>query len=103
MFGDWNESAGTGYRPRLHAGMTAIKPWPVPYFHKCYNVSRIYSGTISDLCQIHSNTSNPLNSYIFVDLPFSFALDTVILPYTIYKQATEGSLCDNQSIKGPEQ
>jgi len=62
--------------------------------NKCYNISHIYSGTSSDLCEIQSNTSSPLNGYILVDLPFSFVLDTVILPFTIYKQNTKGSLCD---------
>ena len=62
-------------------------------YNKCMHISQIYSGTSSELCELMSNTSNPLG-YEIIDLPLSFVFDTVILPYTIYKQNTEGSLCN---------
>lgn len=37
---------------------------------------------------------------MFWDLPFSVVLDTLVLPYTIYKQATVGGSITIQGLEG---
>lgn len=56
----------------------------------CHELPRVYSGVSFDLCQINSHSENPFrymaySLYLFDTLP-SAVVDTVILPYTIYKQ-----------------
>jgi uncharacterized protein YceK len=67
-------------------------------FHKevcannCSTVPRIYSGTIMDLCGVFTPDGGQGSAIMFYDLFLSLPLDTVVLPYTIYGQITEGSL-----------
>ncbi len=66
---------------------------------KCDSIPRIYSGVSYDFCYLHARpqfinygfpSSNP--PLIFLDILFSGALDTLILPYSIYKQNKYGSI-----------
>ncbi|AZF24681.1 YceK/YidQ family lipoprotein [Pseudomonas sp. R2-60-08W] len=64
----------------------------------CQSVSRIYSGVAYDLCVLHG----PLNSagglslngipWAILDVPLSGVLDTLVLPYTLYRQNADGNL-----------
>ncbi len=71
----------------------------------------IYSGVISDVkgighygcdangkCEYgHSKGTNNMELFLMIDIPLSFALDTVILPVTIYKQLKYGNICKYMS------
>ena len=66
---------------------------------KCDSIPRVYSGISYDICYLHArpeltyhgipSSSPPL---IFADILFSGVIDTVILPYSIYKQSQGGSI-----------
>ncbi|MBV1881104.1 MAG: YceK/YidQ family lipoprotein [Pseudomonadales bacterium] len=63
---------------------------------RCTTLSRIYSGIFFDICTVHSNSTHDLKGigdayYLFDTIPSSI-LDTVFLPYTIFKQFRFGSL-----------
>ena len=62
----------------------------------CHSVTRVYSGVAYDLCTLHSKPSGieidwVLGFYMF-DGALSAVADTLVLPYTIFQQSTEGSL-----------
>lgn len=70
-------------------------------------VHRVYGGTAMDLCILRTKDAGQAGAIVFFDLPFSFVLDTLALPYTIYKQNTVGgsistSLTDISACK-PQQ
>ena len=50
-------------------------------------IPRMYSGTAIDICGVKEGSSMAL-----VDTPLSFIADTVILPYTIYRQINDGNI-----------
>lgn len=52
-------------------------------------VPRVYSGTVVDA---HGITADNLGLFALIDLPLSFALDTVLLPYTIFRQIRLGNI-----------
>jgi uncharacterized protein YceK len=64
----------------------------------CQSVSRIYSGVAYDLCVLHGppNSTGGLSlngiPWAVLDVPVSGVLDTLILPYTLYRQNAEGNL-----------
>ncbi|MFJ2359961.1 YceK/YidQ family lipoprotein [Pseudomonas fluorescens] len=60
----------------------------------CQSIPRIYSGLAFDFCVLHAppDPSGVLVPFVLLDLPLSGVLDTVVLPYTIYRQASDGSL-----------
>lgn len=60
----------------------------------CKKIRRWYSGVKYDYCVLFKGDGSnwELEGYLAWDLPFSLIVDTVVLPYTIYKQATIGSL-----------
>ncbi|WP_460118937.1 YceK/YidQ family lipoprotein [Pseudomonas sp. H3_G09] len=70
----------------------------------CGAVPRIYSGIAYDFCSLnaplssgvdadnHRNTAIP---GLLVDAVVSGALDTLLLPYTIYRQQVDGSIVIN--------
>ncbi|AZE52655.1 hypothetical protein C4K03_0469 [Pseudomonas synxantha] len=64
----------------------------------CQSVSRIYSGVAYDLCVLHGppNSAGELSlngiPWAILDVPVSGVLDTLILPYTLYRQNADGSL-----------
>ncbi len=68
----------------------------------CEKINRIYSGVQYDYCVVFMGDESDweLEGYLTWDFPFSFLLDTIFLPYTIYKQATSGHL--NQGYPGTE-
>ena len=53
-------------------------------------VHRIYSGVSTDICILRTDEAGQGGAIAFWDLPFSFVLDTLVLPYTIYKQLSVG-------------
>lgn len=65
---------------------------------KCELVTRIYSGLAYDFCILRGKPSQaalwlvPLPELILIDIALSSALDTALLPYTIYEQIQRGSI-----------
>lgn len=62
----------------------------------CENIPRVYSGVAYDFCYLHSRRDGVyidwyLGFYL-IDGVASGLVDTVLLPYTGYKQYTDGSL-----------
>jgi uncharacterized protein YceK len=62
-------------------------------------IPRIYSGTAADLCLVLAPEGGQGSAIMFFDLFLSIPLDTVILPYTIYGQITEGNLAEKGQCK----
>jgi uncharacterized protein YceK len=75
----------------------------------CSTIPRIYSGTVYDFCLLNGEPKmqndepdTPISPTkrrqaqvvpgALLDLPVSTVLDTLVLPYTIYRQNTDGSL-----------
>ncbi|QSB40237.1 YceK/YidQ family lipoprotein [Pseudomonas hygromyciniae] len=67
----------------------------------CENVPRIYSGVISGFCSLNGepNGSRSMNDQAINDIPSvavdfmaSGVLDTLMLPYTVYRQHRDGSI-----------
>ncbi len=56
-----------------------------------YTIPRVYSGVSNDYRFINGNSEG--KGWVFLDMPLSFVADTVVLPYTVYKQAKLGNLC----------
>ena len=51
-------------------------------------IPNVYSGFVFDLYCVPAENAG---FFCLVDLPLSFSLDSLILPYTIYKQSKNGS------------
>ncbi|MHA3737891.1 YceK/YidQ family lipoprotein [Pseudomonas sp. Eth.TT006] len=66
----------------------------------CGAVPRIYSGVTYDFCMLHAEKPDDVDAFnynnpslgLVVDGAVSGVLDTLLLPYTIYKQSADGSL-----------
>ncbi|MBY0475690.1 MAG: YceK/YidQ family lipoprotein [Nitrosomonas sp.] len=64
----------------------------------CATIPRVYSGVAYNICTLRGKPSRTslwiggVPELMLVDIVLSSALDTVILPYTIYEQALEGNL-----------
>ncbi|VVM41519.1 YceK/YidQ family lipoprotein [Pseudomonas fluorescens] len=65
----------------------------------CQSIPRAYSGLAYDFCILNSPPSHTAGAaqvgfipLIFFDLIASALLDTVVLPYTLYRQSEDGSL-----------
>ena len=67
----------------------------------CENVPRIYSGVIYGFCSLNGepNGSRSMNDQAINDIPSvavdfmaSGVLDTLMLPYTVYRQHRDGSI-----------
>ena len=64
----------------------------------CQSVPRVYSGVSYDLCVLHAPPRSAgglsLNDvpWPYLDVAVSGVMDTLILPYTIYRQSADGSL-----------
>ncbi|WP_166218695.1 YceK/YidQ family lipoprotein [Pseudomonas atagonensis] len=60
----------------------------------CQSIPRIYSGLAYDFCVLHAppDPSGVLVPFVLLDLPLSGAVDTLSLPYTIYRQVSDGNL-----------
>ncbi|WP_207867397.1 MULTISPECIES: YceK/YidQ family lipoprotein [Pseudomonas] len=69
----------------------------------CGAVPRIYSGATYDFCMLHAEKPDDVDAFnyknaspgLLVDAAVSGVLDTLLLPYTIYKQHTDGSMIIN--------
>ncbi|PFG21820.1 uncharacterized protein YceK [Pseudomonas lurida] len=67
----------------------------------CENVPRVYSGVVYDFCLLNGEP-NPRKSlkdqeiatlpFVFIDFSLSGVLDTLVLPYTVYRQNQDGSI-----------
>ena len=60
----------------------------------CQSITRVYSGLAYDFCVLNAPPSpgGYLAPFVLADLALSGIFDTVVLPYTIYRQATDGSM-----------
>lgn len=66
----------------------------------CGAVPRIYSGVTYDFCTLHAPLEagvdpekyNNGTIFVLIDVVISGALDTMLLPYTIYRQQADGSI-----------
>ncbi|RON24526.1 hypothetical protein BK660_02310 [Pseudomonas brassicacearum] len=69
----------------------------------CGAVPRIYSGVTYDFCSLNAPLKNGLDAqtytaepgWVLIDAVMSGALDTLLLPYTIYRQHADGSIAIN--------
>jgi uncharacterized protein YceK len=66
----------------------------------CGSVPRIYSGVTYDFCSLNAPLKKGLDAQdhtnapaiVLIDVVMSGALDTLLLPYTIYRQQADGSI-----------
>lgn len=60
----------------------------------CQSIPRIYSGLAHDFCLLHTppDPTGILVPFVLLDLTLSGAFDTISLPYTVYRQATDGNI-----------
>ncbi|KQZ94972.1 MULTISPECIES: YceK/YidQ family lipoprotein [unclassified Pseudomonas] len=60
----------------------------------CQSIPRVYSGLAHDFCVLNAppDPTGFLVPFILLDLTLSGALDTVVLPYTIYRQSVDGNI-----------
>lgn len=60
----------------------------------CQSIPRVYSGLAHDFCVLHAapDPTSLLMPLVLIDLGLSGVLDTVFLPYTVYRQVTDGNL-----------
>lgn len=65
----------------------------------CGAVPRVYSGVVYDFCLLHGAEprpnrvrSGPEMGFVAVDIGASATLDTLLLPYTLYRQHSDGGI-----------
>lgn len=60
----------------------------------CQSIPRVYSGLAYDFCALNAppDPTGVLVPLVLLDLALSGTLDTISLPYTIYRQATDGNI-----------
>ncbi|OLU02344.1 YceK/YidQ family lipoprotein [Pseudomonas reinekei] len=60
----------------------------------CQSIPRVYSGLAYDFCILNAppDPTGILVPLVLLDLTLSCALDTVALPYTIYRQGMDGNI-----------
>ncbi|NUU36106.1 YceK/YidQ family lipoprotein [Pseudomonas sp. C2B4] len=66
----------------------------------CGAVPRIYSGVMYDFCYLNAplekgrdaQIHGPAPAIVLVDVVLSGTLDTLLLPYTVYRQQADGSI-----------
>ncbi|KRP72536.1 lipoprotein [Pseudomonas paralactis] len=64
----------------------------------CQSVPRIYSGVTYNLCILNGPPNSrgdvTVNNvpWTLIDIPLSGITDTLLLPYTIYRQSADGSI-----------
>ncbi|KQN53285.1 hypothetical protein ASE98_19550 [Pseudomonas sp. Leaf48] len=69
----------------------------------CGAVPRIYSGVTYDFCSLNAPLGTGLDpqnhtfapAIVLIDVVISGAFDTLLLPYTIYRQQADGSIVIN--------
>ncbi len=71
---------------------------------KCAAIPRIYSGLNYTFCVMCGNTKLTSSHTDVATIPFDFLTDTILLPYTIIRQLTDGNLVlKKESKKIPNQ
>ena len=60
----------------------------------CQSIPRIYSGLAYDFCVLNAppDPTGVMVPLVLLDLSLSGVLDTVVLPYTIYRQVSDGNI-----------
>jgi uncharacterized protein YceK len=60
----------------------------------CQSIPRVYSGLAYDFCVLNAppDPTGILVPLVLLDLALSGGLDTVVLPYTIYRQTVDGNI-----------
>ncbi|MHC8322704.1 YceK/YidQ family lipoprotein [Pseudomonas sp. GB2N2] len=60
----------------------------------CQSIPRLYSGLAYDFCVLNAppDPTGVLLPLVLLDLGLSGVLDSVFLPYTIYRQGSDGNL-----------
>ncbi|MEB0048266.1 MULTISPECIES: YceK/YidQ family lipoprotein [unclassified Pseudomonas] len=66
----------------------------------CAAVPRIYSGVTYDFCTLHAPLKAGIDPekynngtiFVLIDVVISGAFDTLLLPYTLYRQQADGSI-----------
>ena len=67
----------------------------------CESVPRIYSGVVYDFCSLNGEPNGKKSledqqiasvPWIAIDFALSGVLDTLVLPYTVYRQNRDGSI-----------
>lgn len=60
----------------------------------CQSIPRIYSGLAFDFCVLHAppDPTGVLLPFVLLDLPLSAVCDTVVLPYTVYRQLADSNI-----------
>jgi uncharacterized protein YceK len=66
----------------------------------CGAIPRIYSGVTYDFCSLNAPLQNGLDAQthtdapaiVLIDVVMSGALDTLLLPYTLYRQQADGNI-----------
>jgi uncharacterized protein YceK len=62
-------------------------------------VPNVYGGTVTDVRgAFHSGPTNNVEAFLILDIPLSIAADTIILPYTIYRQIQYGNICPKDNV-----
>lgn len=60
-----------------------------------------YKCPVSGECEFFSpGASNNVELFLLLDIPLSLTLDTILLPYTAYKQLKHGNIC-TKGVPGP--
>jgi len=60
-------------------------------------IPSVYSGTAFDLCGVMAGDGGQGAAIMFWDLFFSVPADTLVLPYTVFKQIEDGSISNGES------
>ena len=63
---------------------------------KC--IPRFYSGMFFDIYVVKYGAGDVSQGVLLLDIPLSIAADTLVSPYTIYKQIRHGSICREDKI-----
>ncbi|WP_248732237.1 YceK/YidQ family lipoprotein [Pseudomonas sp. MWU13-2517] len=60
----------------------------------CASIPRVYSGVAFDFCLLHAapDPTGVLIPVVLADIAVSGAFDTVVLPYTLYRQVEYGNI-----------
>ncbi|MEE1926145.1 YceK/YidQ family lipoprotein [Pseudomonas sp. 148P] len=66
----------------------------------CASVPRVYSGAVYNFCILNGPPNPTVQAegapagvpFVMVDLVLSGALDTLVLPYTVYRQVQDGNI-----------
>ncbi|WP_431036174.1 YceK/YidQ family lipoprotein [Pseudomonas yamanorum] len=60
----------------------------------CQSIPRVYSGVAFDFCLLHAvpDPTGILVPFVLLDITVSGIVDTVVLPYTVYRQGADGNI-----------